>query len=62
MDPVTVLLELHISIRPMPDNHLNRVKCILTGHEMAKTEAAINQYINGKRYSAFMKWKVVAET
>jgi hypothetical protein len=55
MDPITELLELHISIRKMPDNHLNRLKCILTGHEMARTEAAINQYINGKRYKRLSK-------
>ena len=54
MDPVAELLETHISIRSMPDNE-NRVKCILTGHEMAKTEQAINQYVNGKRYKRLSK-------
>ena len=54
MDPVAELLEIHISIRPMSENE-NRVKCILTGHEMAKTEQAINQYVNGKRYKRLSK-------
>jgi len=54
MDPIAELLDTHISIRLMPEND-TRVKCILTGHEMAKTEVAINQYINGKRYKRLSK-------
>merc|ERR1712178_616698 len=38
----------------MPDNE-TRVKWILTGHEMAKTEHAIKEYINGKRYKRLSK-------
>lgn len=32
-----------------------RIKCVFTGHEMALSSKAVNQYVNGKKYRNFLK-------
>lgn len=48
------LLQENPSIRPMEDNP-EKLKCILSNHEMPKTVKAVEMYINGKKYKKMYK-------
>ena len=53
-DAIKSLLKKHRSLSLLPCG--TKLRCSLTGHEMKATEAAVEPYVRGARYTKARKW------